>query len=285
MPKTSRTSVIITSHNYGSFLKESIQSVLNQSVPPKQILVINDASTDNTETVAFSFGDAIEYFSVDFKNAQKTRNFGLAKSRGKYVFFLDADDYLRNDCLEKMEAVMEQQPDIDLVYSDRVHVGDEDLITQFGFQKEWKTMDFSYEDLRINNFISLPSLIRRKSFEGFDENIQRFQDWDAWLNFLADKKAFHINQPLFFVRFHGNNKTIRENAYQAKAQLILKYNLDKALMNDYDGFLEKITQLTHEKEKLNYKIQHLQAEKALMETSSFWKMRGWYMWAKHLLKN
>lgn len=219
------TSVIITSHNYGRFLASAVNSVLNQTVKPKEIIVVNDASDDNTEEVASFFGDKIQYFQVNFRNAQKTRNYGLSKASGEYVVFLDADDYFRNDFLEKTQNIMQNNSKILLVYSDRENVGNEDLLASIGHSSNWKTKDFNFNVLRKYNYISLPSLIRRKYFKGFDEKIRRFQDWDAWLNFLRPESAERIPEPLFYVRFHEQNKTFTENKSIEKIKVLYKYGI------------------------------------------------------------
>jgi glycosyltransferase involved in cell wall biosynthesis len=220
-----QASVIITSHNYGRFLDSAVNSVLNQTVKPKEIIVVNDASDDHTEEVASFFGDRIQYFQVNFRNAQKTRNYGLSKASGEYVVFLDADDYFRNDFLEKTQNIMKNNSKIRLVYSDRENIGTEDLLASIGHSSNWKSKDFNYNALRKYNYISLPSLIRRKYFKGFDEKIRRFQDWEAWLNFLKPKSAVRIPEPLFFVRFHEQNKTFTENKSIEKIKVLYKHGV------------------------------------------------------------
>lgn len=242
------TSVIITSHNYGRFLASAVNSVLNQTVKPKEIIVVNDASDDNTEEVASFFGDKIQYFQVNFRNAQKTRNYGLSKASGEYVVLLDADDYFRNDFLEKTQNIMQNNSKILLVYSDRENIGNADLLASIGHSSNWKTKDFNYNVLRKYNYISLPSLIRRKYFKGFDEKIRRFQDWDAWLNFLRPESAIRIPEPLFFVRFHEQNKTFTENKSIEKIKVLHKHGILGAESFDIKNILlEKLLNLKYVK--------------------------------------
>ena len=209
------TSVIITCHNYGKYLKKCIDSVINQTAAVKEIIVVNDASEDDSEQVAKRFGDEIQYFAVDFRNGQKTRNFGLQKVTGKYLLFLDADDYLREDCIEKMQNEMEKDDDLYLAYPDRYNIGDEGILKSHGFTKRWHSLEYNYEVLKYFNYIPLPSLIRMSKFTGFDVSLKRFQDWDAWLTFLSDnKKAKRIPECLYFARFHGKNLTVKTNHWK-----------------------------------------------------------------------
>jgi glycosyltransferase involved in cell wall biosynthesis len=223
--------VIITSHNYGRFLGFAIDSALRQTVKPKEIIVVDDASDDNTEEVAKSFDDKIHYFKVNFRNVAKSRNFGFSKASGEYVVFLDADDYFREDFLEKTQYVLQKNRKILLVYSDRTNIGDEDTIKSINQSRNWKSQNFNYKDLRKNNYISLPSLIRKNNFNGFDEKIKGFEDWEAWLNFLGPGLAKRIPEPLFFVRFHKQNKTFIEHKGIERLKILNKHGVlnDKSI--------------------------------------------------------
>jgi len=219
-----KTSVIITSHNYGDFLSWCISSVLHQKRKPLEIIVIDDNSTDSTESVARSYDGCIDYYKVCFNNAQSTRNFGLSKAKGEYLLFLDADDFLDNDCLEIMERELDGNPELKLVYGDRYNFGKPDLLKRLHIGPYWQTVDFSIERLRKDNFISLTSLMRRSLFGGFDENIRRLQDWDAWLSLLKkDSDAKHIAWPLFHARFHGENITVDKNYFIEKLKVLVKH--------------------------------------------------------------
>lgn len=200
------TSVVITCHNYGRFLKECIDSVIAQTVPPKEIIVINDASDDDTEKIAKEYGNRIAYFAVDFHNGQKTRNFGLKRATGEYIFFLDADDYLKDRFVEEMQTVLKNDDTVHLIYSDYYKFTDANKM------QGCHSIEYDYRLLENFNYIPLPSLVRREEFEGFDINVKRFQDWDAWLTYLSDgKKAKRVAEPLYCVRMHGSNLTVRSS--------------------------------------------------------------------------
>ncbi len=288
-----KTSVIITCHNYGKFLSECINSVIKQNLPAKEIIVVNDASDDETEKIALSYGDKIKYFSVQFRNAQKTRNYGLQKSNGEYVVFLDADDYFRYDFLQKMQTEINENDEIKLVYSDRIHIGRDDILARVGLDREWTTKDFNFEDLKKENYISLPSIIRKKEFIGFDEEINRYQDWEAWLTFLNDGKAKRIAEPLFAVRFHGNNKTLKTNGLTERIKVLIKHKYFDILASDLDAcFREKeILNLEYKKLQKQYKKtnelqdknKELEAELDCVRSSKFWKLREKYLKFKFVI--
>ncbi len=243
-----KTSVIITCHNYGKYLNESIESVLNQTKKALEVIVVNDASEDDTEKICLAYGDKIKYFKVDFLNSQKTRNYGLKESKGDYVLFLDADDYLRDDYLEKTEKELDKNEDLVLVYSDRVNFGDSSVLRENYICTDWQTEDFDYQKLLKYNYISLPSLIRKIFFEGFDENIKRFQDWEAWIRLLKNKKAKRIGEPLFFARFHGNNLTLKTEGLIERIKILCKHGLVYTIKDDYSKMENDINFL---KDKIN----------------------------------
>ena len=221
-----KTSVIIPCHNYGRFLSWCITSVIHQSRPAEEIIIIDDDSNDATEEVARSFGAQIRYLKVSFRNAQKTRNYALGIARGEYVLYIDADDFLDNDALQLMENELDNDPELRLVYGDRFNFGDPVLTKRLGFSPHWTSREFSLDLLHRANFISMPSLIRRKCFQGFDEQIRLNQDWEAWLSLVqSDQHAKWISRPLCYVRYHGKNKTGSENELTERLKIMLKHEL------------------------------------------------------------
>lgn len=242
-PKNLRkTSVIIPCHNYGRFLSWCVTSVLHQTCSPKEIIVIDDDSNDETEEVARSFGDQIHYLKVSFRNAQKTRNYALDITSGEYVLYIDADDFLDNDALQLMEYELDNDPELRLVYGDRFNFGDPILTNQLGFSPHWTSHDFSLDALHQANFISMPSLIRRNCFQGFDERIRLNQDWEAWLSLAqSDQHAKWISRPLCYVRFHGNNKTGNENEFTERLKIMLKHALFTTAVSPEGGKKRQMT--------------------------------------------
>lgn len=90
---TPSVSVIVPAHNVAYCLGRCIESILSQSQPPGEIIVVNDGSVDATGDVARSFGNRIVYLEQDNRGPSAARNAGLRIAGGEYVAFLDADDY------------------------------------------------------------------------------------------------------------------------------------------------------------------------------------------------
>ncbi|TLU72543.1 glycosyltransferase [Lichenicoccus roseus] len=92
-------SVVIINHNYGAFLRASIESVLEQSHVASELIVVDDGSSDSSEDVLASYGDRITTVRQENLGHVKAFNAGFAASRGDVVLFVDADDMLYPDCL------------------------------------------------------------------------------------------------------------------------------------------------------------------------------------------
>ena len=117
--------MIIPAYNSAFSLRAAIQSVLDQSYSEFEILVIDDGSTDDTERVARSFGDQISYFRQENRGAGAARNHGIARSRGKYVAFLDSDDLWLPTKLEEQIPMLDRDAELGLVYTDWAVVPDQ----------------------------------------------------------------------------------------------------------------------------------------------------------------
>lgn len=234
-------SVIIPAHNYARYLRQTIKSVLDQSYKNVEVIVVDDSSTDGTEKVVRTFG-GVKYFRVNFKNPQKTRNYGWKKSKGKYLLFLDADNYLKPGFLEKTLSAFTSN-DIGFVYTDR------DLIVEDSAAEEHSEYfrrnppgPYNYYKLQHNNYIDMCALIRRDVFEGFNTNLKHLQDWGLWLE-LAQKgyKGKFIPDKLFVYRFHDKNmnKQIHQVKEEAYNKILKKYKIGDGMVTIFIPFSGK----------------------------------------------
>src|SRR5437870_11720 len=85
-------SVIIPNYNYAHYVSQAIDSVLAQTYPHREVIVINDGSTDNSAEVLRSYGDSIRWIDQENRGQSVARNRGIEESRGDLVAFLDGDD-------------------------------------------------------------------------------------------------------------------------------------------------------------------------------------------------
>lgn len=114
--KTPLVSVIVPAYNAEKFIAESIQSVIDQTYNNWELVIVNDGSTDNTLSVVKRFTDPrVLVMSQKNSGVSAARNRGLEKCKGSYITFLDADDTLPPESIEKRVAYLEANPNVDLV--------------------------------------------------------------------------------------------------------------------------------------------------------------------------
>jgi glycosyltransferase involved in cell wall biosynthesis len=109
-------SVIIPAYNRETYLAEAIESVLLQSQPPAEIIVVDDGSTDHTGEIARSFGEKVTCITQENQGAGAARNAGLERAGGSYVAFLDSDDLWVGQKLEIQAGYLRAHPGIDMVF-------------------------------------------------------------------------------------------------------------------------------------------------------------------------
>src|SRR5262249_32741505 len=113
-------SIIVPAYNYGSLISQTLDSLLNQSYKNWECWVVDDGSTDNTSEVVEGYCNSdprFKYLSQTNRGPGVARNDGIKRSRGSYIQFLDADDLLEERKIEHHVVFLEENPEVDLVYS------------------------------------------------------------------------------------------------------------------------------------------------------------------------
>lgn len=104
-------SVVIPCHDAEPWLRQTLGSLLAQSHPPVEVVVVDDRSTDRSVEVARSFGDSIRIETADFGNAAQTRNHGASMVSGEAIMFMDADDVIGPEVIASLVAEIERHPE------------------------------------------------------------------------------------------------------------------------------------------------------------------------------
>lgn len=118
-----RVSVIIPCYNTARYVKETIESVLNQTRQDFEIIVVDDGSTDDSHNVIASINDQrIRYHYQPNQGLAAARNTGLALATGEFVAFLDADDFFLPEKLARQIAALDSQPEVGLVAGGHLYV-------------------------------------------------------------------------------------------------------------------------------------------------------------------
>ena len=186
-------SIIVPVFNGEKTIAESLRSILQQTVTDREIIVVDDGSTDKTLRVLKQFGDRIKIITQKNQGAGAARNQGARAATAPFIIFWDADIQARPVMLERMHRELAQHPDCSYAFSS----------FRFGF-KTFKLFAFSAEKLRRMPYIHTTSLLRREHFPGFDERLKKFQNWDLWLTMLTQGHVgCFVDEVLFTVRAGG----------------------------------------------------------------------------------
>lgn len=182
-------SVIVPAWNAEATIRDTIASVLGQTMPDFELLVIDDGSTDRTLAVLDGISDRrLHRMSFDNAGLAAARNRGIEHSRGEFLSFIDADDLWTPDKLEAQLAALRSRPQAGLAYSWTAFIDDDG---RYLFAKEPQHFEGDvYAHLLRDCFIASGSnvLLRRRCVESvgsFDGRFPAVEDWDYWLRVAA----------------------------------------------------------------------------------------------------
>lgn len=231
MVKKPLVSVIIPTYNRAHLLKRAIDSALAQTYENLEVLVIDDASSDETEYVVGSYRDPrVRYFRhCTNRGGSAARNTGLQLARGHFVAFLDSDDEWMPEKVERHLEVFRKHPEYDVVYS---AVRDVYPDGSFRIRHHDGPEGQIYDLLLVRNVVGPTSafVVRRECFEkvgGFDESLRSAQDYDMWLRLARHFKFKCIREPLVNYYWHGDQITSNVEAKkQGMLAILKKYEFD-----------------------------------------------------------
>lgn len=111
-------SIIIPVYNAEKYLEKCLNSILNQNYTNFEVVLVNDGSKDNSKNICEQYSKKdprVIFFDKENEGVSLTRNFGITKAKGKYITFVDADDWLEKEAYEKAFNILEENYDIDLL--------------------------------------------------------------------------------------------------------------------------------------------------------------------------
>jgi teichuronic acid biosynthesis glycosyltransferase TuaG len=189
-----RYSVVIPAYNAEATIAASIDSCLQQSYRPYEIIVVDDCSTDNTAEIIKSYDDQVRYTQL-IKNAGPSvaRNKGMDIATGDYIAFLDHDDKWHKDKLALITSILEAQPGIDFIYHpftleniDNIRLPESGTVYRMPFMK-----------LLARNVIGTPCVVMKRSIPlRFEQTMRYTEDYDLWLRIGYKYKLHFIDIPL-----------------------------------------------------------------------------------------
>ncbi len=223
MSELPKVSVIIPLYNRGQFIAQTVQSVLDQTYPNIDLIIVDDGSADNSREVLQQFADKIkllEHPGRVNKGQSAAINLGIQSSESKYVAILDSDDLFAPEKIALQVDYLEKNQDVGLVYGNGCAI-DEHGKKLYPIYEDGHQENSDPERILMDCYFLLPnnSLVRRKVLEkvgGFDEALRSAQDHDMAIRVAEVTKLAYIDKELFYYRRHGdsisvNNATLRWN--------------------------------------------------------------------------
>lgn len=253
-------SILIPAFNAGNFIQETLESVLAQTYPNIEIIVVDDGSTDDTQKKVLAFGDQIKYIYQPNGGIGSARNRGMALAQGQLIALLDADDISHPDRIAIQVDYLQRNPDIILCSTDfsafnsSGHVSDSYIRNYYGIIRstsggierlyEEKQIldtsqsslfrdnsreveiyyDYIYNKIVWGNFVHPPTVMLRRSVAeivgSFDEKLFFACDYDWLIRISRLGKIGYIEQPLLKYRLHMGQSSSHRNNEPALLETI-----------------------------------------------------------------
>ena len=217
-------SVIIPCYNHAHFLGDAIESVLAQSYPSFEIIVIDDGSPDNTAEVAARY-PGVRYVRQANQGLSAARNTGIRESRGEYLVFLDADDRLLPDALRDGLACFRDYPEAAFVSGHHRYINRDGSL-----RNEYPPSpigDDPYVALLKRNYIGMHATVMyaRAVFDAvgrFDTTLKSCEDYDLYLRIARRFPVHHHHHLAAEYRWHGANMTNNSGRMLKSAMRVLR---------------------------------------------------------------
>jgi GT2 family glycosyltransferase len=243
-------SVIIPAFNYGAFIGCTLESLIAQEYQHWECIVIDDSSNDNTAEVVTNYSKRdgrIIYVHQRRGGVSKARNNGLSRAEGEYIQFLDADDLIESEKLQRHVQYLEDNPGVDVVYGGaryfRTDCPNERRYSMMDVDTPWMPEisgpgeEVLQSLVRANIMVVSAPLLRRRIIDKvglFDEKLPPVEDWDYWIRCAMKGARFQYLDEvgaLSLIRSHSNS--LSKNSLKARKQVIrLRQKLNKILQDD-----------------------------------------------------
>ena len=209
-------SIVTPSYNQACFLRRTIDSVLTQTYSPIEYVVIDGGSTDGSVAILRSYGERLTWTSERDRCQAEAINKGFARSHGSIRAFLNSDDVLLPDAVQKVVDFFLRHPDCDMLYGRAHYIDEHNAILGF-----YPTKDFSFDELKRDCFICQPAAFWRTEIAEhigpFNESLKNAIDYHYWLRMARlGGRMQHVPDVLACSRLHKDMGTLtrRHEFYQ-----------------------------------------------------------------------
>jgi glycosyltransferase involved in cell wall biosynthesis len=290
-------SVVIPTYNRAAFIKPTLQSVLSQTYPNFEIIVVDNCSTDNTDQVLDSFIRAglIKFIKHEqnFERA-RSRNTGMKAARGDFLTLLDSDDYMYPNNLADAAKYARTHPDIKCFHNLFEFVNSGGKVLR---RYPMPSLRNQRKAIAGGNFMScIGDFIHREIYQRYEfdttPELIGAEDWDFWLRVLADHQVGRIEKVNSGVLQHDGRSVNSQNLGSMKTgleQLYIKLSTDPHLSKVYGPYLKRIRANSliymailantggEFAEARNYLSEAMGADLGLLAGTRFWRVarRAW----------
>ena len=243
-------SVIIPTYNRCDLLKRAINSVIKQTITPKEIIIVDNGSTDQTYQMVSSLFPEINYFIEKKRGVSAARNKGILESKSKWIAFLDSDDAWKPTKLEKqMEYSVFNQDKYRIIHTDENWYRNKKFLNQL--KKHKKSGGNIFKNSLQLCCISPSSVVLKKQifddYGLFDENLEVCEDYDMWIRITSKEEVGFLDSPL--VLKYGGHSDQLSKKFWGMDRFRIK-SLEKNLKNEHFSKSQKINVLDTLIEKL-----------------------------------
>lgn len=240
--------IIVPTYNRCDLLPKTLDSILAQTYPSYEVVIVDNCSTDSTETVIQSYlKDQRFHYICNDRNRERafSRNVGMANAKGQYVTFLDSDDLVRPEFLQDANEFL-QHNDFKIFHNlYELQNSEGEFLYKYSFPSATMARQYIVE----GNFLSCIGVFIAKEiyhkyrFEtGLD--LTGTEDWDFWLRVLADYDLGRINKVNAIIIDHAKrtvkNKDIAQSIWQKKQMVIDRVISDPHLSRIYGPMLRRM---------------------------------------------
>lgn len=227
-----KVTVIMPVYNGEKYIREAIESILNQTFNDFELVIINDGSTDKTEDIVKSYlkDDRVKYFKQNNQGYSAACNQGYLFAISKYICFQDCDDISLPNRLKEEVEILENNVEIELVYSSAIFLDDDSKpFAKWGGIKSGKISHIKafYKLYIEGNFIPNPTVMFRRrhisSNNLFREDLKVCADYEHHLITIHDYDIYEIEKPLVRIRRGSSHKhltALREENFKAERKIL-----------------------------------------------------------------
>lgn len=235
-------SVVVPCFNHGEFLDETVNSALAQTHQDLEVIVVDDGSTDEkTRRLVETYQKPrTQVICADHQGPSGARNIGIEKAKGDFILPLDADDKIDKTYVEKALKVLQERPEVGIVYCKMRFFGAKN--------EEYELPDYNFPEILLYNFMLGNAMFRKSDWQevgGYNLNmVDGWEDYDFWLSLIErGRQVYRLPETLFFYRKHAVSRADSMGTKErTRAYLTLLKNHPKLYADNAEFIIEKLVE-------------------------------------------